>query len=107
MKSFIGAVKVLPRVVPHCSALLAPLDQAVAGKKSQDDIVWSDHLTEAFKSAQAALASCHTITLPKPDDQLWIVTDAAVKRPGIAATLHISRGDRQASPRWFLQCEVA
>lgn len=101
MKSFIGAVKVLARVVPHCSALLAPLDEAVAGKQSQDDIVWSDHLTEAFKFAQAALASCHTITLPKPDDQLWIVTDAAVKRPGIAATLYISRGDKLALAGFF------
>jgi len=64
MKSFIGAVKVLARVVPHCSALLAPLDEAVAGKQSQDDIVWSEHLTEAFKSAQAAVASSQTITLP-------------------------------------------
>ena len=101
MKSFIGAVKVLAHVVPHCSALLAPLDEAVAGKQSQDDIVWSDHLTEVFKSAQAALASCHTITLPKPDNQLWIVTDAAVKRPGIAATLYISRGDKLALAGFF------
>ena len=101
MKSLIGAVKVLARVVPHCSALLAPLDEAVARKQSQDDIVWSDHLTEAFKSAQAALASCHTITLPKPDDQLWIVTDAAVKRPGIAATLYISQGDKLALTGFF------
>ena len=101
MKSFIGAVKVLARVVPHCSALLAPLDDAVAGKQSQDDIVWSDHLTEAFKSAQAALASCHTITLQKPDDQLWIVMDAAVKRPGIAATLYISRDDKLALAGFF------
>ncbi|XP_078384150.1 LOW QUALITY PROTEIN: uncharacterized protein LOC144666624 [Oculina patagonica] len=101
MKSFIGAFKVLARVVPHCSSLLAPLDEAVAGKQSQDDIVWSEHLTEAFKSAQASLASSRTITLPKPDDQLWIVTDAAVKRPGIAATLYISRGDNLALAGFF------
>ena len=101
MKSFTGAVKVLARVVPHCSALLAPLDEAIAGKQSQDDIVWSEHLTETFKSAQAAVASSQTITLPKPDDQLWIVTDATVKRPGIAATLYISRGDKLALAGFF------
>ena len=75
---------------------MAPLDKAVAGKQSQDDIVWSENLTEAFKSLQAAVASSQTITLPKPDDQLWIVTDAAVKRPGIAVTLYILRGDKLA-----------
>lgn len=79
---------------------MAPLDEAVAGKQSQDDIVWTEHLTKAFKSAQAALASSHIITLPKPN-QLWIVTDAAVKRNGIAATLYISRGDKLALAGFF------
>ena len=32
-----------------------------------------------------------TITIPQPQDALWIVTDGAVKNRGIAATLHVHR----------------
>ena len=34
-----------------------------------------------------------TITLPRPDDQLWVVTDASVSKRGIGATLYVSRND--------------
>ena len=34
LRSFIGAMKVLSRVIPGCSSLLAPLDSAIAGKDS-------------------------------------------------------------------------
>ena len=34
-----------------------PLDEAIAGKQSQDDTVWSEHLTDDFKATQAAVAS--------------------------------------------------
>lgn len=94
MKSFIGAYKVLARVIPRCSTLLAPLDSVVAGRQSQETITWTDALRDSFRSAQAALSSNRTITLPKPDDQLWIITDGAVKSPGIGATLYVTRADK-------------
>ena len=34
---------------------------------------------------------CPAITLPKPDDLLWIVTDGAVRPPVIGATLYVTR----------------
>ena len=32
--------------------------------------------------------------LPRPEDQPWIVTDGAVRDPGIGATLYVTRGDK-------------
>ena len=55
LKSFIGAYKVLARVIPQCSALLSPLDTVVAGRQS--------HL------AQSALSANRFITFLRLDDQ--------------------------------------
>ncbi|KAJ8349524.1 hypothetical protein SKAU_G00246540 [Synaphobranchus kaupii] len=94
MRSFVGAYKVLSRVVPRCSAYLAPLDVVTAGRQSSEAIVWTDELRDSFHSAQKALSSVRVIALPKPSDQLWIVTDGAVRQPGIGATLYVSREGR-------------
>jgi len=94
MRSFIGAYKVLSRVIPQCSNHLAPLDDAIAGRQSQETILWTDDLTCALQKSQHALRSTHRITLPKPSDQLWIVTDRALRNPGIGATLYITQEDK-------------
>ena len=94
MRSFIGAYKVLSRVIPRRSSYLTPLDAVTAGRPSQESINWTDDLRAAFRSAQNALSSALTITLPRPEDQLWIVTDGAVRDPGIGATLYVTRGDK-------------
>ena len=94
LRSFIGAYKVLGRVVPHCSQLISNLDSAVAGRQSQERINWSDELLLSFRNAQKSLSSRKTITLPRPDDQLWVVTDTSVSKRGIGATLYVSRNDK-------------
>lgn len=94
LRSFIGAFKVLSRVIPHCANFMAPLDNAVAGGQSQDKLVWTDALRAAFHAAQHSLTSNKTITLPHPSDLLWIVTDGAVKDPGIGATLYAVRDNK-------------
>lgn len=47
-----------------------------------------------FNEAQLVLSSNRTITLPKPDDLLWIVTYGEVRTPGIGVTLYVTRGDK-------------
>ena len=91
MRSFVGAYKVLSRVIPRCSTYLAPPDDATAGRQSKEAIVWTDELRSSFQNAQRALSSARTITLPRPDDQLCIVTDGAVREPGLGATLYVTR----------------
>ena len=48
LRSFIGAYKVLSRVLPKCSQLLFPLDGAAAGHQSQEKILWTDELQQQF-----------------------------------------------------------
>ena len=91
LRSFIGAYKVLGRVIPDCASFMAPLDDAVAGLSSNDSINWSDELRAAFTRAQHHISNHKAITLPQPSDQLWIVTDGSVKQRGIGATLYVTR----------------
>ena len=109
--------KVLSRVIPRCSSYLTPLYAVTAGRPSQESIGWTDDLRAAFRSAQNALSSTLTITLPRPEDQPWIVTDGAVRDPGIGATLYVTRGDKlhvsgffsaklRGSQTTWLPCEV-
>ena len=44
LRSFIGAYKVLSRVLTNCSAHTSPLESAIAGYQFQDKIVWTDDL---------------------------------------------------------------
>ena len=57
MRSFVGAYKVLARVIPGYSAHLAPLDDITAGRQSQETIAWTDELRDSFLKAQRALSS--------------------------------------------------
>ena len=91
LRSFVGAYKFLSRVLPRFAELLDPLDQATAGKESRGKIMWCDELLLAFKTTQHALEDNRTITIPQPQDTLWIVTDGSVKNRGIAATLYVHR----------------
>ena len=94
MRSFIGAYKILSRVLPQCSGYMKPLDEATAGLQSKDPIKWSEELCVAFREAQNALSTCKNIVLPKASDKLWIVTDGSVKMQGIGATLYVVRDER-------------
>ena len=101
LRSFIGAYKVLARVLPNCAKLLGPLEDMTAGKQSQDKITWSAPLRVAFNSAQSALASNRSVVLPRPEDQLWIVTDGAVKKHGLGATLYATQNGKPRLAAFF------
>ena len=101
LRSFIGAYKVLSRVLKDCSKIIHPLHLAVAGKKSQETIKWSESLDEVFRKAQTHLSSTSVLTLPKPHDQLWIVTGTAKVPPGIGATLYVKKNNKFTRIRIF------
>lgn len=117
LRSFIGAYKVLARVVPKCALFLQPLDRATHGKKSSDKIEWDSSTIDAFAKAQQHLSNNRDIVLPKESDQLWLITDGASSTCGLGATLYILRDSKlllagffsqQLSPthmKWF-PCEV-
>lgn len=53
--------------------------------------MWCNKSLLAFKTGQCVLADSQTITIPQPQDALWIVTNSSVKNRGIAATLYVHR----------------
>ena len=93
LKSFIGAYKVLSRVIPNCAKVIAPLDNVVAGRASSDKIVWSDQVDIDFRNAKSHLQKATTIKMPSRSDKLWIVLDAATRSPGIGATLYVGENN--------------
>ena len=94
MRAFVGAYKMLARVIPGCSALLAPFDNATGGRQSSEHIVWTDSLRKAFKHAQDSLHTNKAITLPRPSDKLWLVTDGSTKQYGLGATFYVMRAGK-------------
>lgn len=95
----------LGRVLSGCAQFLASLESLTAGHQSQDTIVGSDNLLACFCSCQGALTSNKSIALPKPEDQLWIVTDESVKMSGLGATLYILR-DQKLHLAGFLSAKL-
>ena len=94
MRSFIGAYKALARVIPNCADILDPLDNVTAGRSSNEKVEWTDNLHDAFTKAQRLLSSNKPISLPHPNDVLWIVTDGATKSHGVGATLYTTRNGK-------------
>ena len=72
---FIGPCKILSHVLPNCSDVVDPLECALTGLQSNDKLLWDEHLTLKFKSAQEHLSRHKSTVLPCPSDTLWIVTD--------------------------------
>lgn len=101
LRSFIGAFKMLSRVLKDCSSLIDPLDQICAGQTSQSKITWSDELIQSFNKAQKSLSDTKQIVLPNRTDQLWIVTDGSVKQHGLGSTLYVTRNDRPRLAGFF------
>ena len=91
LRSFVGAYKVLSRVVPDCAAKIAPLDGLTGNRPASEKLQWSDESILAFKEAQKHLSYACTIAMPRREDKLQIVLDAATKSPAVGATLYTSR----------------
>ena len=89
MKSYIGGVKYLSRVMKDYADVLYPLEEAIAGRNPSEKIAWTDHLTAVFKRSQNELRNVKTLTIPRKDDQLNIITDAS--STGIGAALYVIR----------------
>ncbi|KAK3108175.1 hypothetical protein FSP39_002682 [Pinctada imbricata] len=89
--TFLGAYKILGRVIPDCANLLVPLENAISGLQSKDAVKWTDDLVTHFRNAQSRLSADKAITLPMQSDELWIVTDGSVSKHGIGATIYAMR----------------
>lgn len=91
LRAYIGAYKFLSRVLPAYATILAPIEDAVAGRQSSETISWTDSLVKSFVDSQNHLTNTKSIMLPRSTDQLQIVTDGSVTKMGIAATMFVVR----------------
>ena len=91
LRSFIGSYKFLSKVIPKHSDFLAPLDKACATGSSSDKVQWTSDLEDAFVKAKDHLKQAKILTLPKKEDKLQIITDAATTSAGLAASMFVIR----------------
>ena len=101
LRSFIGCYKFMSRVLPFYADMLHPLDEACSSSKSADKIQWTDKLTACFEKAKEHLREAQTVVLPRYDDQLHIITDAAVRCSGIASALYVVRSGKPRLAGYF------
>lgn len=94
LRSYIGAYRMLSRVIKGCAKSLTPLEDTCSAKLSSEVITWDDTLSSAFNESQRLLSSSKIITLPKCDEEIWIVTDGSVKSDGIGSTMYTMRRNR-------------
>ena len=94
LRSFIGSYKFLNKVLPKHSDFLAPLDKVCATGSSNDRIQWTSDLEDTFFKAKEHLKQAKTLTLPRKEDHLQIITDAATIPAGLAASLFVLRGGK-------------
>lgn len=90
MRSYVGSFKFLSRVMKSYSEVLHPLEEVIAGRNSSEKITWTDNLVAAYRRSQDHLKSSKTLTMPRRDDQLQIVTDAS--NTGLGAAMFVLRG---------------
>ena len=102
LRSYLGGVKFLSRCLKNFSAVLHPLEELVAGKDSKAKLIWSDTKMKAFKESQANLRKSETLTLPKREDQIQIVTDAS--NTGIGAAMYVVRNNTPKIAGYFSTC---
>ena len=89
LRSYLGGVKFLSRCLKNFSVTLQPLEEVIAGRDSKEKITWTQQLMTAFKQSQANLKKSDTLTLPRRNDQIQIVTDAS--NVGIGAAMYVIR----------------
>ena len=100
LRSFIGLYKTIQMAAPAVSRILAPLEEAAAGKESGDPVVWDNSLVQKFKEAKRHIQNVHTLYLPHPEDQLVVKTDAALNGPGVGHTVYTVK-DKELVPVRF------
>ena len=91
MKSFLGSYRFLSRTIRGYANLLKPLEESIKGKDPKLRIEWTDDLSQSFTVAQKALTASKSITIPRPEDPLIIVTDASVKPGAVGSILYAIR----------------
>lgn len=101
LRSWVGAFKHLKSCIKNYSSILGPLEAATGKRQSAERIEWTDTLKSEFGSAQNALQSIKSITVPNRTDQLIITTDASIRNRGLGAVLFVLRDGKMKLGGFF------
>ena len=88
-RSFIGAFRSISICIRKYTRYLSALADTAAGKESAEKIEWDDTLNTKFIEAQKALSNSKMITLPHPNDQLFLISDGCNSPPAVGSTLYV------------------
>ena len=84
LQEFIGMITYYHRFLPGIAKILAPLHDALSGKKKK--LAWSPALQQAFENAKRAISRAVMLSFPGRNAQLQLLTDASDH--AIGAALH-------------------
>ena len=111
MRTYMGVYKTFFPAMPRLSNLMSPFEKLCGGKESKDKIDWSEELEFQFTESQKiAQKDIKTLALPRPDEQLFIVPDAACrdmasKEPALGFILFVHR-ETGAEPVMFVSWKM-
>ena len=100
LRSFVGAYNFITRVLPSYSDKLESLQQVISSHKS-GKIEWTPSLLQAFHDAKNHLKEAKSIVLPRSEDQLYIISDAALQCCGIGSALYVVRNNQRQLAGYF------
>ena len=94
INSWKGLYKTLIGHLPALSVVMSPFDAATAGKDQKEKFTWTPALTAAFNNAMKHLKEINETFLPRPSEQLILLTDAMSTSPCIGWVLYVKRENK-------------
>lgn len=101
LRGFNGSVKQMKDNLPEYYLLLQPLEQATAGKKSADRIVWTSQLRLQYKKVQDAAARPDILAMVRPGDKTIMFPDYSYDHQAGGAPLYVRREGKLLKVRNF------
>ncbi len=90
LRSFLGSMSYYRQFIDGYARLSSMLSPAVALKAPQG-VVWMEGMTAAFRELKLSLCNHVVLTIPGPEDEFVLYTDAS--GDGIGGCLHVNRSD--------------
>ena len=91
LRGFIGLYKVFFKSHPSQAGVLSPLEDMVAGKDTNDKIIWTEQQLKDFESAKEEIQNIRPRTIPKPSDLLVISKDGCLSQMSVGMIMWARR----------------
>lgn len=95
IKRFVGMCSWYRRFIPHFSALLAPINNLLSGKKKGQKITWTQEAEKSYRDVKQALVSAPILASPDFSLPFYLHCDAADTGLGCVLTQKIQGGQEK------------